>query len=379
MPHPAAPARPRAVRFALACGAAAIFILWAPYVGQIRSAVRSAFPAHFVLIATIAVGGAALLGLGAALLRIRDRRAPRYAAIALAAATAVLYAYVIRTGNPEVDAVERVHFVQYGLVTWLFYRAWRPLDDGSVVILPALSGFIVGVIEEWFQWFVPVRIGEVRDVFLNVAAIGCGLLVSLGVDPPAPFGMELRRGSAARIGAVAATAIVAFAAFFHAVHLGHEISAEGIGVFRSRYDRAALEAHSRERAERWRTAPPIGLRRFSREDQYFSEGIWHVQRRNEAWAGGDAFTAYRENLILEAFYAPVLDAPSYVAAAGHRWPAEQREDADRRGAAGAQPYVSGAHRYPIVVWSKAAFWIGSLTVAGAVLLAARLSERRRLT
>ena len=53
-----------------------------------------------------------------------------------------------------------------------------------------------------------------------------------------------------------------------------------------------------------------------------------MQRRNEHWDEGNVLAARHENLILEKYYAPVLDAPSYVSAAGHRWPAEQRAHAE---------------------------------------------------
>ena len=65
-------------------------------------------------------------------------------------------------------------------------------------------------------------------------------------------------------------------------------------------------------------------RRLGREDHYLTEGLWHVQRRNQAWDSADAAAAWRENRILEKFYAPVLDTPTYAGPTGHRWPAAQR-------------------------------------------------------
>ena len=67
-----------------------------------------------------------------------------------------------------------------------------------------------------------------------------------------------------------------------------------------------------------------------REDQYMDEGLWHIRRRNEEWSAGQDSRAWSENLILERFFAPVLDTPSYALPAGARWPADQRADAARR-------------------------------------------------
>src|SRR5688572_11556357 len=115
-------ARVWAVPFVVAIVVSAVLVLSAPFVGRIRGQIRTAFPGQFVTIVggTIALAVAAALGL--ALARIRDRRGLRYTLVALSLALGAGYAYAIRTGNPEVDAVEHFHFVSYGLVTLLFYR-----------------------------------------------------------------------------------------------------------------------------------------------------------------------------------------------------------------------------------------------------------------
>jgi VanZ family protein len=326
------------------------------------------------------VGGAVAVTIGlavvAALARIRDRPGVRYGAIAAAILVGTASISWFSTGNPEVDAVERVHFVEYGLVTLLFYRAWHTRGDVSSLLLPVLAGLIVGTVEEWLQWFLPVRVGEARDVFLNLAAIACGLLFSLGLEPPPAFIPRFEPGSSRLVSRLACAFLLVFAVFFHAVHLGGQVQADAIGTFTSRYDRAGLAALARNRAERWRTDPPTVLRRLSREDQYMDEGLWHVRRRNDAWTAGDFFTAWRENRILEEFFGPVLDTPSYVSKSGHRWSPEQRADAERRAAAYTRPYVSDAEPRPIVVVSKPLFW--SLTLGMVALLAGAgvIAERR---
>lgn len=352
--------RLRAFPFVFATAVSAVLILWAPFIGQIRSAIRTAFPGQFVRIVGGTVGVLLAVAIMGALVRIRERRATRYSAIAAAVIAGTWYASALGTGNPEVDAVERFHFVEYGLVTLLFYRAWRPLGDGSVYVLPVLCGFAVGTLEEWFQWFIPVRIGEMRDVFLNGAAIGCGLLFSVGVDPPVASGFGLRRRSATRIGIAISLAGIVFALFLHTVHLGHLVNDDEAGAFLSRYPATDLARLQRDRAVRWTTNPPLVLHRLSREDQYMSEGIWHVQARNKAWDAGNVVVAWHENRILEKFYAPVLDAPSFVSRTGHRWAPGQRVDAAQRllAAGGPSPgrFVSAAHQYPIYAWSKPVFW-----------------------
>lgn len=357
----------RPIRLLVACLVAAAVILSAPFIGQIRAALRSAFPGQWVALVSAAVGTAVGGAILLALVRIRDRRARRYAAIAAALAVGVGYALLTRTGRPEVDAVERFHFVEYGLVTFLFYRAWRELGEASIFVLPVLAGLIIGTLEEWFQWFVPVRVGEMKDIFLNGVAIACGLLISYAIDPPPRIAPRLTAGSAARVGVLASFAVLVFAAFFHVVHLGYDIHDAGIGTFRSRYDSEQLRQLAVDRADRWKRTPPLKLVRVSREDQYMTEGVVHVQQRNEAWTEGKFADAWAENLILEKYFAPVLDTPSFVSPAGHRWPDAHRADAaERVQAIPSQPFVSEAYPYQLYVWPRAVYWSVVLLAAGAL-------------
>ena len=262
----------RAGPFLIAVAVATAVVLSAPVIGQLRGWIRATFPGRFVLI--VGAIGAVMLAaaLVAAVVRIRENRTRRFGAIAAALAIAVVYSAWNASDNPESNAVERFHFLEYGLITWLFYRAWRPLEDFAIVLLPALAGIIVGTAEEWLQWFIPNRVGELRDIFLNLVAIVCGLLFSAGIDPPLRFTPTLR-ASSGRVLRLAAVAVVALAAFFHSVHLGYEIVDPQIGSFTSRYTPERLPALQSEVAERWKTRPPpLVLRRISREDQYSERG-----------------------------------------------------------------------------------------------------------
>jgi len=139
---------------------------------------------------------------------------------------------------------------------------------------------------------------------------------------------------------------------------------------------SALPALAEAKRADWQIhPPPLALQRVSREDQYMTEGVTHVQRRNEMLAANDVKGAWMENLILEKYYAPVLDTPSYVSRTGHRWSAEQRASVSSRAAGSDPSYVSTANPYPIVAWSRGLFWFASIATAAAVWVAAALVER----
>jgi VanZ family protein len=376
----AGPGGGRARGLSVANGASIGLILAAPALGSARSALRAAFPGTFSRLIEAGLALIALAALGAALRRIRTRRVLRYGS--LAAALAVAWAYSSATGSadPAIRAVERGHFVSFGLIAWLFLRVWRRRPDASAIVAPFLAAFVAGVGDEAFQWFLPARVGELADVALNAVAIGCGLLAGAAITPPADLGGRWLGHSIRLVARLVALTAVALAGFVHLVHLGHRLDVPGIGAFESRYTAAVLGALDRERAGRWREAPPlVRPPRFSREDQFMTEGLQHVQARNTAWARGDAFTAWRENRILERFFPAVLDTPSYVARDGHRWSAAHRADAERRAAGrAADPFASAAFPYPIYTWSPWTLWLPVL--GGAALLwaaGARAAARDR--
>jgi VanZ family protein len=360
--------------FAIAVAAAAALILSASFISQVRHVLRNAFPNHFLLILGAIVGGSIALAVIAALLRIRDRRAVRYTAIGAALVIGTSYSLLTSSPDPQVAAVERFHFIQYGIITFLFYRAWRPLGDGGVLLLPLLAAMLTGTLEEWFQWFIPGRVGTVDDVVLNWVAIACGLLFSVGFTPPTQSVLRFGSRSIRHGGTAAALFVIVFGMFFDSVHLGYAIHDPKIGTFTSIYTQPELEAHSRDRAIRWQTDPPIDRTRLAREDQYRTEGIQHVQERNEAWARGDVAAAWRENLILETYYATVVER-------GHGWPREQKADALARAGEAVlndgHGYWSQAYPYRVHTWPRAVFWGCTVGLAAAILLLFRYSPGRR--
>jgi hypothetical protein len=367
-------------RLLVAIAAGAGVVASAPFMGELRRSIRLAFPGHFVAIVGGVVAVAGICAVGWALVRIRERRAARYGLAALAVGLAAGYARWSALGNPDSDVVELVHFIEYGLVTWLFYRAWQPVGDLSLFVLTFVSAMTVGIFEEWFQWFIPARVGEVRDIGLNSAAILSGMLLGAAVQPPGRLSRPGPRG----MRHMALTGAVAFASlsgFVGTVHVGHEIRDPAIGAFRSIHTAEELRSLALERRVRWSVTPPLKRpARLSREDQYASEGLLHVQERNLRWTEGDMATAWRENLILETYFAPVLDAPSYVSATGHRWQPAQRAEAERRGAAPASTatFMSRAHgAFPIFLWPKRSFWILSGGGVAGLLLAGLLLDRWR--
>jgi hypothetical protein len=201
-----------------------------------------------------------------------------------------------------------------------------------------------------------------------MVAIGCGLAFGAALDPPASLAWRWPAAARHTAAATGCVFLLVFAGFVQAVHLGHIVRDADL-AFRSHYDAAALRRLASDRTERWKTAPPDRLRRLSQEDQYLDEGLWHIRERNRLWEAGDHGGASHENEILERYFAPVIDTPSYAAPAPSRWPAAQKDDARQRATPRAD-FVSKAEPYPIVtVWSGR-MWLywGLIATAAAFVL-----------
>lgn len=343
-------------RLLLALAAAIVIPLSGPFVGELNTALQDALPGQHLRIVLAVVVVPALAGLAAAGWRVREHRLLRFGALAAAVLIGGLYVAVTKPLYTE-----QFHLTEYGVLTFLFYRVWRPRADVSALLLPIAAAFIVGMADEWFQWFIPSRVGELRDVLINSVGIACGLLFAVGLNPPAGAAWPRDARSVRALGIGVGALIACTAVFIQSVHLGFEIVDTGIGTFRSLYSATELTALSADRAARWRIGVS-GQPLISREDHYLTEARFHIEERNDLLEHGDAVSAWRENRILETYYGPVLD----LAMATSRWPAEQRADVERRGAADTRPYVSQAHPLTIYVWPRLAYWTTVVMLLGVV-------------
>src|SRR4030095_795412 len=180
----------------------------------------------------------------------------RYGLLALAVGGGASYALLTGTGNANVDVVERFHLVEYGALTWLYYRVWHAREYVTAVVFPAIAAFMVGIFDEGLQWLVPARVGELRDVLLNGVSIACGVIFSVGLAPVRTASWWPDRRGRRSLAVFTSAVIVALSAFFHTVHLGHEIDDPLTGVFLSRYSVEELRAASRARAARGPSGAP---------------------------------------------------------------------------------------------------------------------------
>ncbi len=262
---------------------------------------------------------------------------------------------------------EAVHFVEYGVLGLLVFRALAfRARDPLVYVNAALICALVSVVDEAAQWLTPGRFWDLRDLAHNSLASVLALAALAGgfrpayIRPPiapssARLAAALTAALALSLGLCAANTPAAAArwaervpaiAFLldneHAMsEYGYRFDDPDIGRFYSRFDAETIRAIDRVRAEE---VGPI-LRRYSTEDTFTNflrrytpardafahEAMVRLNRRNHYfgvlpkyrfephWYAFHATVAWRENQILERYFSNTLDA------AGERWTDELKE------------------------------------------------------
>ena len=74
----------------------------------------------------------------------------------------------------ELSPVEAIHFIQYGLLGGLVYRALtHRMRDISIYFAAAVICRIIGVIDEIIQWLKPGRLWVQMDIWINFFSAAC--------------------------------------------------------------------------------------------------------------------------------------------------------------------------------------------------------------
>ena len=62
--------------------------------------------------------------------------------------------------------VERIHFVEYAFLGLLISRTVKVINLRGIIYAGSLVT-LIGSVDEIIQWFLPNRVGDMRDVFMN--------------------------------------------------------------------------------------------------------------------------------------------------------------------------------------------------------------------
>lgn len=284
---------------------------------------------------------------------------------------------------------EAVHFLEYGLLGYLLFRALRHhISDKTVYLAAFLIGGTIGIFDEILQWIIPLRYWDFRDIGLNALAVGlCQIAVWKGLRPRLPSPRVEPRSIRIISWLLAANLILiglclsntpqlvkSYTKFFPFLSFLQKEEAMSefkfkhedleIGVFFSRLTIEELATTDRERADKYaRILTEWRQKKYN--DFLISFPGWahpflhemrvHVFRRDKRFSQAneandpekrkdDLFISYKENLILEKYFGNTLKKSPY------RWPenlVKQIESEIDEGAFYRSP-VSAAFFIPLV-------------------------------
>lgn len=274
----------------------------------------------------------ALLGIGAAIVvyfvRLRDRLLAR---LLVFAAVGAVYAYVLSPELREtvhgwngtltvigayleslkifpIAAAEKVHFLQYGLLGLLLCKTLSfHLKDKMAYPLAVTGVYLIGLVDEGIQWDLPERVGEYRDIWLNLLAGALAVVVVWLVLRPKAFKTHARLRSLRPLGYTLAVALVLTGVFVQYVHgFGTAIflpdsATEFVSVF-SEHRLLALDRQHRQRLEGqlMEALPSLDAKHFQyegRAHRYFRD--WY-RNHDMLWE------SYCEQEILKTYYRSYL-------------------------------------------------------------------------
>ena len=116
---------------------------------------------------TYVVLASTVLGFAAATLYVRRFRPTcRSNYLWLVAIAGIFLVYTLELGKRSPE--EAIHFVQYGVLGILVYRALtHRLQDTCIYFAAAITCGVIGSIDEFIQWLTPRRVWGLSDIWLN--------------------------------------------------------------------------------------------------------------------------------------------------------------------------------------------------------------------
>ncbi len=351
---------------------------------------RTAF--SWVVVAAVALG---IISAAWFLLRHRRRvRGAQYISLAAVAALYLYGTYYLRHA-PE----EALHFVQYGVLGLLVYRALtHHVRDATIYLSAAALCGLLGTWDEIIQWVTPRRYWDFRDVYINF--IGGGLIqlaIAFGMRPSIinrgwPMERSVRLFARLYIAQLILLGLCVSntLARIHwyadripaleflktnasvMVEYGYRHEDPDIGVFFSRFTLEDLkredDAHAEEYArilqayhapetygEFLRIYPPA-------VNPFLHEARVHLWRRDHyrgsAWQHGEGShlfayhytVAYREHLIVERYFSNTYHRTRYRMADRNVQEMRDWQLPD-------EPYVSAVSAHMITTYREQDFWL----------------------
>ncbi len=279
--------------------------------------------------------------------------------------------------------VEQFHLIEYSILTWLYFLALkRVIKDEVVFFVLFLIVFFIGIVDEWTQFYMPDRVGELWDVSLNGISVGLTIILLSKAFYPGFSSSRISFRSIRIAGFLSICFILSFGVFFVTVtDWGFRHEDPKIGFFYSRFTLDELVEKDRREAKKYAMAIndlfPEKTQKYLRNqrarDKFQVEILAHLFRRDRYEEKGNYRVALKENLILtNYFHESILQS-------GHGWSPEklskimQKVQVQRN-----KDYESPVSKGELIVtFGPVAFW-GSLfsMIIGFILVMSGRGEKQ---
>jgi VanZ family protein len=271
--------------------------------------------------------------------------------------------------------IESVHFIEYGILSVLAYRALREsYAETWIFVLVIVFTYTVGIADELIQWVLPNRVAEIRDVLFNaVSGVLAQIFLWKVVVPPG-----LTKGVPARSFRpavwLAAFNIVLTGSFLELVNgFGHRTVDPDVGSFFSRMtpeeileiDRARGPEHAAVLDSAYEGSYDEFLRATS--DPFLYEMRVHLFRRDSHFEKGSHRVACCEQKLLDKYFTTTLENSRYRWRKGEEKICRDRENDCAR-------YRSPVSQEIIVRFEHVHLWTFVSVVSGFLFV---LGTRRR--
>lgn len=235
-----------------------------------------------------------------------------------------VYAYLISTIE---IVVEQVHLLEYGILGGLYLLPWqRILKDKTAYFAAWTFTFSAGIIDELSQYYSPTRVGTVPDICLNGYASALALLLVAKVFSRVRFDRPVTSRNIRIVSGVFVFNLLLLGAFISIVtDYGFLHKDPQIGAFYSHFTVEGLK-----KADRLETAKniaavkdlyPVKMHTYLKDqghlNKFYAEILVHLFRRDRYVEKGDLWVAYKENLVLDAYFTETIRG------SGFAWPPEK--------------------------------------------------------
>jgi hypothetical protein len=151
---------------------AVLIIAAVPFARPAQNYLKSAFGAHIFILITLA-----FVPIGFEVFRRFVCKSPEKRIQRIIAFIVIAALYAVRLKSLDVS-VERFHLIEYGVLAVFVAAACNRHGLGRVSYAWGVaSSLLVGLADELFQWMRPERVGEFRDVLINIQGGILALLI----------------------------------------------------------------------------------------------------------------------------------------------------------------------------------------------------------